>query len=39
MEISTKKIIQKLQQLCDILPRGKSRKKIRKQILKLKTKK
>ena len=34
-----KKIIQKLQQLCDKLPKGKERKSIFKKLVKLKTEK
>ena len=39
MERSTKTIIQRLQQLLDKLPKGKTRKEIKEKILKLKLKK
>lgn len=39
MERSTKTIIQRLQQLFDKLPKGKTRRKIREKILTLKLKK
>ena len=37
--MTRKKIIKKLQQICDKLPKGDQRKKIRKMLLKLKLKK